>query len=194
MNWVSQPERSRPARRCTVAPRPLLFCTFCDIMLVDQVQQGTLVSGKGGWPCILAFEWKKKALSRQTGCGERAHPLAAPWTLSKDSGAPCLPTQPLQIAVVLSRHCADLWMRVTSALRHDDEALLFSDLTTRGHGWTSRFLPNKCLSFLICNIKMTEPCRLLHYKSSWWSKSEFHSILPPWGSLLKFCKNCQSWK
>lgn len=62
MNRVSRPERSRPARRCTVASRPLLFCTFCDIMLIDQVQQGTLVWGKGGWPCILAFPVEKDGI------------------------------------------------------------------------------------------------------------------------------------
>lgn len=127
-------ERTEPVDRrdlvqqrnaCTVASRPLLFCTFCDIMLVDQVQQGIVVWGKGGWPCFLAFEWKKKALSPQTGCGERAHPLAAPWTLSKDSGAPCLPTQSLQIAVVPQWHCADLRMHMTSAVRHYGGALLF---------------------------------------------------------------------
>lgn len=135
---LSQLSRFSPARRRTAALRPLLFYTFCDITLVDEVQQGMVVWGEGGWPCILAFEWKKKALSPQTGGVESERTHSQPLEYSPRTAVPCFPTQPVQIAVVLPRHCADLCMRMTSALRHYVEAaLLFTNPLTTGFGWTS---------------------------------------------------------
>lgn len=156
------------------------------------MQQGMVVWGEGGWPCILAFEWKKKALSPQTGGVESERTHSQLLEYSPRTAVPCFPTQPVQIAVVLPRHCADLCMRMISALRqYVEAALLFTNPPTTGFGWTSwNFAKQiegrrKCFNyendfFFFCNVKMTEPCRLLQYKSSCWCKCEYECLSPPW--------------